>query len=70
MKSLLTALAALTLAACASQGSTNTAKDSSPRMEEKEYRTGSRIPVRDSVSSSPSGVASPSAMSPSAPPKM
>ncbi len=71
MKSLLTALAALALAACASQGPTTTASDA-PRkqMEDKEYRTGSRIPVRDSVSSSPTGVASPSAMNPTLPPKM
>lgn len=68
MKSLLTALVALALAACASQGPTNTASDA-PRkqMEEKEYRTGSRIPVRDTVSSSPTDVASPSAMNPALP---
>lgn len=72
MKTLLTALAALALAACASQGPTNTASDA-PRkqqMEEKEYRTGSRIPVRDGVSSSPTDVSSPSAMSPAQAPKM
>lgn len=69
MKTLLIALAALTLAACASQNTT-TASDSSRKMEEKEYRTGSRIPVRDGVSSSPTDVASPSAMTPSLPPKM
>lgn len=68
MKSLLTALVALALAACASEGPTNTASDA-PRkqMEEKEYRTGSRIPVRDTVSSSPTDVASPSAMNPALP---
>ncbi len=71
MKSLLTALAALALAACASQGTTTTAGDA-PRkqMEEKEYRVGSQIPVRNSVGSSPTGVASPSAMNPASPPKM
>ena len=42
----------LALAACASQGTT-TASDSPRKMEEKEYRTGSRIPVREGVSSSP-----------------
>ncbi|MFO1395693.1 MAG: hypothetical protein U1F48_01390 [Burkholderiales bacterium] len=69
MKTLLTALVALALAACASQGTT-TASDSPRKMEEKEYRTGSRIPVRDGVSSSPTDVASPSAMNPALPPKM
>ena len=59
----------LALAACASQGTT-TASDSPRKMEEKEYRTGSRIPVRDGVSSSPTDVASPSAMNPALPPKM
>lgn len=70
MKTMLTALVALALAACASQGTTTTASSASKPMEEKEYRTGSRIPVRDAVSASPTGVASPSAMNPALPPKM
>jgi len=71
MKTMLTALAALALAACASQGTTTTASSSASKpMEEKEYRTGSRIPVRDTVSASPTDVASPSAMNPALPPKM
>ncbi len=70
MKTLLTALAALALAACASQGTTTTASTAQKPMEEKEYRTGSRIPVRDSVTASPTDVASPSAMNPALPPKM
>lgn len=71
MKSLLTALVALALAACASQGPTNTASDA-PRkqMEEKEYRTGSRIPVRDTTSASPAKTLDPSALSTTAPPRV
>lgn len=70
MKLLTIAALALALAACASQ-TTNTASDSSRKLEEKEFRTGSRIPVRDgATSSSPTEVSSPSAMNPAAPPKM
>ena len=59
---------ALALAACATpSASDNTAQ--TPR-DEKEYRTGSRIPVRDPVSSSPTTTASPSAMNPALPPRM
>jgi hypothetical protein len=71
MKNLTLALVALALAACASQPSTG-GSTAGNRVEEKEYRTGSRIPVRDSASasSSPRAVANPSTMNPGMPPKM
>lgn len=47
------------VAACASTPDTQTAAQ--PR-EEKEFRTGSRIPVRDPVSASPTTTAKPSAL--------
>jgi hypothetical protein len=59
---------ALALVACATPSGSDTAAQS-PR-EEKEYRVGSRIPVRDPVSSSPTTTASPSAMNPALPPRM
>ncbi|MCC7325669.1 MAG: hypothetical protein IT521_02545 [Burkholderiales bacterium] len=65
MKPLAIAVMTLVLAACA--GTSTSANDSSamqaPR-QEKKYRTGSHIPVRDplSPSSSPTTIASPSAM--------
>jgi hypothetical protein len=63
------AVMTLVLAACA--GTSTSASDSTaaqaPR-QEKEYRTGSRIPVRDPLSPSPTAIASPSAMPPGAPP--
>lgn len=68
MKSMLIAVLALALAACASQGTT-TASDA-PRKAEKEYRVGSNIPMRDGVSSSPTAVAPASAVNPALPPKM
>lgn len=58
----------LALAACAStSNNSNTASTAQKPMEEKEYRVGSRIPVKDPVSSSPTGTASPSAMGQGAP---
>ncbi len=71
MKLALAALAALTLCACAST-STSTTGDAPSRStyEEKEYRTGSRIPVRDSTSASPAKTLDPSALSTTAPPRV
>jgi hypothetical protein len=59
---------ALALGACATPSAPD--HNAQKPSEEKEYRTGSRIPVRDSVSSSPTTTASPSALSPSAPPRI
>ena len=53
---------ALTLAACAS--TSDTTSTAQKPMEEKEYRVGSRIPVRDPVSSSPTSTAQPSSGTP------
>jgi hypothetical protein len=60
MKHITIGVLALALAACATTSTTesNTAQKS---VEEKEYRTGSRIPVRDPVSSSPTKTVDPSA---------
>ena len=59
---------ALAVAACATPSAPdNTAQKPS---EDKEYRTGSRIPVRDSVSSSPTTTASPSLLNPAIPPRL
>jgi hypothetical protein len=59
---------ALALAACATPSAPDTTAQT-PR-DEKEYRTGSRIPVRDPVSSSPTTTASPSVLNPALPPRM
>jgi hypothetical protein len=59
---------ALALGACATPSTPD--HSAQKPSEEKEYRTGSRIPVRDSVSSSPTTTASPSALSPTAPPRI
>lgn len=69
MKLALAALAALTLCACASTSTTGDAPSRST-YEEKEYRTGSRIPVRDSTSPSPAKTLDPSALSTTAPPRV
>jgi type IV pilus biogenesis protein CpaD/CtpE len=50
---------ALVLSACASTPDTQTAQP----QQDKEYRTGSRIPVRDPVSSSPTTVVAPPVLS-------
>ena len=68
MKLVLSALAALALCACASTSTPTppSGAGSQPRQstyEEKEYRTGSRIPVRDGVSASPTKSVDPSALS-------
>ena len=52
--------AALSLAACAS--TTDTSSTARKPMEEKEYRVGSRIPVKDPVGASPTTTADPSSM--------
>lgn len=57
-KQLLVALIPVFLAACATTDSSTTS--SAPR-EERAYRTGSNLPVRDPVSSSPAAVATPPA---------
>lgn len=68
MRQLLAVALTLALAACASTSNTsNSGSTAQKPMEEKEYRIGSRIPVKDPVSSSPTGSASPSAMGTGAP---
>ncbi len=54
-KQLLTAVIPFLLAACASTDPT----PASASREERAYRTGSNLPVRDPVSSSPTTVAAP-----------
>lgn len=54
---LLVAASALLLSACAS--STTSAPSAEAPREERAYRTGSNLPVRDPVSSSPTTTASP-----------
>ena len=53
--------AALALAACAT--TSNTSSTAQKPMEEKEYRVGSRIPVKDSVGASPTATMDSSALS-------
>lgn len=69
MNRLILVAVALALTACASQpsGTSSTAQSAQPR-EEKEFRTGSRIPVRDTTTSSPTTTMDASAMSPGVPP--
>jgi len=68
MQRLMIVSLALALAACA----TPSAPDNNAQQprEEKEYRTGSRISVRDPGSSSPTTTASPSVLQPSLPPRL
>mgnify|MGYP001336704031 CR=1 FL=1 len=68
MKIVLLCTAAALLAAC-STSSTSPSATAGKSMEEREYRTGSRIPVRDPAANSASPVtsASPSVLSPGAP---
>ena len=68
MKLVTLALAALALAGCAA---TPTTASSSTRttLEEKEYRTGSRIPVREPVNTSSSNTRDPSTLSTGMPPR-
>lgn len=58
-KQLLLALIPLLLAACASTDAPSTSNAS---RDERVYRTGSNVPVRDPVSSSPTTTADPSAL--------
>jgi hypothetical protein len=57
--------AAFAVAACAS--TSNTSSTAQKPMEEKEYRVGSRIPVKSPLAASPSTTADPSAIRPGAP---
>jgi len=59
MKRFTVAAMALSLAACATTPSPESASAQQPR-EEKEYRTGSRLPIRDPVASSPTTTTGPS----------
>lgn len=58
-KQLLLAVISLLLAGCAS---TDTSTSSNASREDRVYRTGSNVPVRDPVSSSPTTTADPSAL--------
>jgi hypothetical protein len=55
----------LFIAGCAS--TPDTTPTAQKPMEEKEYRVGSRIPVKDPVGSSPTGTVDPAAMRTGAP---
>jgi len=66
MKPLFCLAIALALGACATTTPTQTAQKP---VEEKEFRTGSRIPVRDPVSTSPTTTMDPSVMAPGAVPR-
>ncbi len=61
MKHVTIAVLALALAACATTSTTESTPAQSSALE-KEYRTGSRIPVRDPVASSPTKTVEPSAI--------
>ncbi|MCC6870004.1 MAG: hypothetical protein IT522_14390 [Burkholderiales bacterium] len=69
MKAVVIVAAALALAACSTTPGNQTAPTASPSSVEKEYRTGSRIPVRDPAQSSASPVTttSPSVLAPGTP---
>jgi len=69
MKAVVIFAAALVLAACATSSGQSSSQAASKPMEEKEYRTGSRIPVRDPAAQSASPVtsASPSVLAPGVP---
>ena len=58
-KHLLLAVIPLLLAACAS---TDAPTSSNASRDERVYRTGSNVPVRDPVSSSPTTITNPSAL--------
>jgi outer membrane lipoprotein SlyB len=70
MKQFTIAIFALALGACATSNTpSNSSTAAQKPMEEKEYRVGSRIPVRDpsTTSSSPTSVAAPSVLAPGMP---
>lgn len=69
MKVVLICAAAALLAACSTTSSSPSSQSAGKTMEEREYRTGSRIPVRDPAASSASPVtsASPSVLAPGVP---
>jgi len=68
MKPLFCLAIALALGACASTTTTSQTAAQKPA-EEKEYRTGSRIPVRDPVAASPTTTMDPSVMAPGGVPR-
>jgi hypothetical protein len=65
MKRAIPVVIALALSACASSPPETQAAEASS--QEKEYRTGSRIPVRDSTSSSPTTTLDPAVLTPGLP---
>lgn len=69
MKAVIILAAALALGACATTSGESSSHSASKPMEEKEYRTGSRIPVRDPAAQSASPVtsANPSVLAPGTP---
>lgn len=69
MKAIIIVAAALALSACAATSGGSSSHTASKPMEEKEYRTGSRIPVRDPAAQAASPVtsASPSVLAPGTP---
>ena len=69
MKSVVILAAALVLAACSTTSGTPSSQTAGKSVEEKEYRTGSRIPVRDPAaqSASPVSSANPSVLAPGVP---
>ncbi len=69
MKVALLCIAALLLGACSTTSTSTSSQSASKPMEEKEYRTGSRIPVRDPSMQGASSVKSvdPSVLAPGTP---
>lgn len=69
MKTLQIVAAALVLAACSTPSGTTPAPAAAAPQLDKEYRTGSRIPVRDPVQqgASPVTTSSPSVLAPGVP---
>jgi hypothetical protein len=59
----------LSVAGCASPPPSASSSVAQEPMAEKEFRTGSRIPVRDPVAASPTTTAGPSALGPGVPPR-
>jgi hypothetical protein len=65
MKRIIPLLAALALVACATDPSVN--QSAQAPKDEKEYRTGSRIPVRDASTASPTTTLDASVLTPGMP---